>query len=260
MAQLSVFDCNTYIGRPGKSSPLAFHTVEGLLAEMDYLGIDEAVVYHLTAVGAWEEGNARLMEAIQGHERLHGCWVYPLHHYPDMPEPSKVVEDMLSQRVKVARLFPPYYHAHHMADWACGKLFSAFEAHRVPVLLTSSELGQFPDELRPAYSVQNVYDICQRYPRLPLVIMRINFSATRILYPLMLACPNLCVEISYYTTHRGVEFLARDFGPERVLFGTGMPYNGPGVALGLVRYADVTDEARALIAGGNLRRLMAEVE
>jgi hypothetical protein len=252
MTQLSFFDCNTHIGRQRKSSPLAFHTVEGLLAEMGYLGIDEAVVYHVA-------GNGRLMDDIKTHERLHGCWVYPLHHYPDMPEPLKVVEDMLSQGVKAARLLPPYYHAHLVADWACGKLFSAFEAYRVPVLLTDSDLGKFPDETRPGYSAQNIYDICQRSPRMPLVIMRLNFSAINVIYPLMNQCPNLSLEISYYTPHRGVERLVEDFGPERILFGTGMPYNGPGVALGLVRYSEITDEARALIASGNLRRLMEAV-
>jgi hypothetical protein len=259
MAPLNFFDCNTFIGRSRKPSPLAFDTVEGLLAELDYLGIDEAAVFHMAGVSAWDEGNAELMAGIQGHERLHGCWTYPLHHYPDMPEPLKVVENMLAQGVKIARLFPTYYFTQEVSDWACGKLFSALESHRVPVFLTNSELGRFPDETRPSYSPKNIYDICQRHPQLPLVIMQLNFSATRILYPLMEQCPNLHVEISYYTTHRGVEFLVRDFGPERVLFGTGMPSNGPGVALGLVRYADITDEARALVAGGNTRRLMQEV-
>lgn len=253
MAQLNFFDCNTYIGRQRKSSPLAFHTVEGLLAEMDYLGIDEAVVYHVTG------GNGSLMQAIKGHERLHGCWVYPLHHYPSMPEPIKVVEDMLNQGVKITRLLPSFYYANLVADWACGKLFSAFEAYRTPVLLTDSDLGKFPDETRPSYSAQNIYDICQHYPRMPLVIMRLNFSAMNVIHPLMNQCPNLYVEISYYTPHQGVEQLVQHFGPERILFGTGMPYNGPGVALGLMRYSELTDEARALIASGNLRRLMAEV-
>lgn len=155
MVQLNFFDCNTYIGRQRKSSPLAFHTVEGLLAEMDYLGIDEAVVYHVAS-------NGRLMEDIEGHKQLHGCWVYPLHHYPSMPEPIKMVEDMLNQGVKITR-----------------------EAYRTPVLLTDSDLGKFPDETRPSYSAQNIYDICQRYPRTPLVIMRLNFSAINVIYPLM---------------------------------------------------------------------------
>ena len=117
MAQLNFFDCNTYIGRQRKSSPLAFHTTEGLLAEMDYLGIDEAVVYHATG------GNGSLMQAIKGYERLHGCWVYPLHHYPGMPEPIKVVEDMLDQGVKVTRLLPSFY---LLISWRTGHVASCF--------------------------------------------------------------------------------------------------------------------------------------
>ncbi len=39
-----------------------------------------------------------------------------------------------------------------------------------------------------------------------------------------------------------------------------MPFYTPGSALAAVNYADVSDEDRALIAGGNLRRLIAEAD
>jgi predicted TIM-barrel fold metal-dependent hydrolase len=77
---------------------------------------------------------------------------------------------------------------------------------------------------------------------------------------LMHSCPNLFVEISYYSSHRGVEFLAQHFRAERILFGTGMPETGPGVPLALVMYAGVSEAEKELIAGENLRRLLAAVQ
>jgi predicted TIM-barrel fold metal-dependent hydrolase len=165
----------------------------------------------------------------------------------------------LNQGVRVARIFPPYYHATAVGEWAAGELFRALEAHRLPLMIAGSELGKHPDDTRPGYSAQNVYDICQAHPQLPVVVVHLNWSATRILHPLMHSCSNLFVEISYYSTHRGVEFLARQFGADRILFGTGMPETSPGVGLALVLYAGVSDEERRLIAGDNLRRLLADV-
>jgi len=259
MTRPEFFDCNTRIGKPGKPGPGAFHTKDGLLREMDYLGISEAVVHHVAAVGA-SAGNGRLLDEIAGETRLHGSWVFPPHHQIDFPDPGKAVEEMLSLGVKVARIFPPYYHAGVVADWASGRFFRALEAHRVPLMISGSQLGKHPDDTRPSYSAQNIYDICQSYPSLPVAIVHLNWSATRILHPLMQSCPNLLVEISYYSSHRGVEFLVQQSGAERILFGTGMPETSPGVALALVLYADVSEEERRLIAGDNLRRLLSEVE
>lgn len=259
MTRPDFFDCNTRIGKPGRSGPGAFHTTEGLLEDMDYFGISEAVVHHVAAVGA-SEGNGRLLNEIGGQDRLHGAWVFPPHYQIDFPRPDQTVDQMLNLGVKVARIFPPYYHAGLVADWASGGLFQALEAHRVPLMIAGSQLGKHPDDTRPGYSAQNVYDICCSYPRLPVVIVHLNWSATRILHPLMQSRPNLLVEISYYSSHRGVEFLAQRFGAERILFGTGIPETSPGVALALVMYAGVTEGERRLIAGDNLRRLLSDVE
>ncbi len=258
MTELDFFDCNTRIGRPARPSPGAFHTKKGLLAEMDYLGISEALVYHVDALGS-SVGNTQLLDEINGETRLHGCWILPPHYQVDFPDPASTVDEMLNHGVTVARIVPPYYHANIVADWASGGLFQALEAHRVPLMIAGSQLGKHPDDTRPGYSAQNVYDICTTYPRLPVVIVHLNWSATRILIPLMKACPNLLVEISYYSSHRGVEFLAQHFGAERILFGTGMPETGR-VALAMVTYAAVSAAERQLIAGGNLRALLAQVQ
>ena len=38
----------------------------------------------------------------------------------------------------------------------------------------------------------------------------------------MKECPNLHIEISNYTTHRGVEMLAQHYGSHRIIYGSGM--------------------------------------
>ena len=82
---------------------------------------------------------------------------------------------------------------------------------------------------------------------------------TPLLLPLLKECPNLHVEVSYFTAHRGVEYLTQNIGAERIIFGSGLPWGPPGPGKVAVNYAAISDEERRLIAGDNLRRLLNEV-
>jgi predicted TIM-barrel fold metal-dependent hydrolase len=66
----------------------------------------------------------------------------------------------------------------------------------------------------------------------------------------------LYVEISGYQGYQAIEAVVGRFGPERLLFGTNIPTFSPGGAIAAVTYADISDDAKSLIAGGNLRRLL----
>ena len=78
---ISFFDGNCVIGmrsirRSGCAGEAEFYSLEDLLAEMDYAGIDDALVYHSLAKEYVPMlGNRQLMDEISGHERLHPCWV-----------------------------------------------------------------------------------------------------------------------------------------------------------------------------------------
>ncbi len=263
MEPLDFFDCNCMIGKVSKPPPSHFATKERLLEEMDYLCIREAAVFHTLArdYSPWV-GNAELMTEIEGEERLHGCWVFPLHPDPGT-KPQDMVNEMLARGVKVARLFPPYSNGYVVSPLACGGLFEALAVHRIPVLLTGSDLGRHPavtPQKEPtAFSVQNICDLCETYPRMPIIIVRFNYQNLRIIFPMLERFPNLYLEISYFTAHRGIELLCKSWGAERILFGTGMPVNHPAVALMLVRYARISDEEKQMVAAHNFRRLLSEV-
>ena len=80
------------------------------------------------------------------------------------------------------------------------------------------------------------------------------------LYPLLRHVPELRVCYGhYYIPSGGIERFVRHFGAGRLLFGSGLPVTTPGGLLGYVLYADLPQEEKALILGGNLEALMAEV-
>jgi predicted TIM-barrel fold metal-dependent hydrolase len=55
-----------------------------------------------------------------------------------------------------------------------------------------------------------------------------------------------------------LEILVQTMGHQRILYGSGAPLSSPGGVLKRTTMAELTDEQRSAILGGNLRRLLAE--
>jgi predicted TIM-barrel fold metal-dependent hydrolase len=71
--------------------------------------------------------------------------------------------------------------------------------------------------------------------------------------------PNLYLEICGSQSHRTIlEHCVATIGPERILFGSDMPYLEPALNVGRVVTAKISDEARELIFRGNFMRLLQE--
>lgn len=255
------FDANCTVGRVSRPMPGQLSDAGDILAELERHGVTEALVSHVHAVErSVPAGNDKAVEIAAQHRGAHPVWVLPQHSALDVPEPEAYVRRMLDSGVRAVRVPAADYHGYLVAEWALGPVWRELERHQVPVLLSGSELGKYPDGPKLGFSAANVYELCRTFPRLPIVILRLNFSALRVVVPLMRECPNLYVENSFFTVHRGIETLAGQVGAHRILFGSGMPWGPPGPAVVATMYADVGEGDRRLVAGDNLRRLLAEVE
>lgn len=253
---ISVFDANSMVGPTSTNTGAAFRTAEDLVAEMDRLGIQEALVYHsLAREGDPLLGNRLLIREIQDEARLHGCWVVlPPFVEPENPDPASLVQEMLRHDIRAVRMFPTAFRC-TVATWSLGDLLSALERYRIPLFL-DFDVKMWSD---PFTDWKGVYEICTDFPDLPVVIVHEGTAASRRLYPLWRKLDNLYVETSYYQPHRAFEDICGRFGPERILFGTGIPVHEGGMPLHMLFRSGVREEDRRLIAGGNLRRLMEDV-
>lgn len=73
-------------------------------------------------------------------------------------------------------------------------------------------------------------------------------------------CGNVLVETSGFNPTAGfIEMAVREVGADRVIFGGHFMSRSVGTEIGKIIAADITDEQRQLIFGGNLRRLLARV-
>lgn len=251
---LKFIDSNCFIGSGEKSFPRQCHTPEELLKEMDYHGIDSALVSHILA----KDGNSvfwnrRLMEDIKPyHPRLIPCPILVPHHAGEMDEPKTLIPRLISEGVRAVRICPTSRVGFNMAEWFMGDLLRTLEEYRIPTLLSVG--------LNPTVTWEEIDKVCSVYQGLPLILTDVPWTIDRVLFALMKRHRNLYIETSYYQVHRAPENVSKRFGADRLIFGTGMPWKSPGAAILMVTHSMLSPEERMLIAGGNLKRLMEHVK
>jgi hypothetical protein len=242
-----VFDANCAVG-PWPADKPRYETVEGLLAEMERLGIDRALVSH-TLARTYDpaQGNRILMDEIAGHETLEPCWTLLPPACGEMGNLDELMAEMAQANVRAVRLYP-LEHSYSLAEWQCGELFEAL-AERRHVMLLDLAQGSWGDVER----------ICRTYPDLAVVVTWVGYRQLRPLFALLRRCSNLYCDLSNLSTYLGIEEILDRFGSERLIFGTGLPTADPGGPIARLFYTDAPPSALNAIAHGNVERLLDRV-
>lgn len=256
MAEVTWFDACCSLGRYVHMPENQPETAEEILAVMDHYGIHEALVMDTIARDASPPaGNARVLERVADHPRLHPAWAGLMSASRELPPPDELVARMRAEGV--AALFLYYNHMDiRLDEWAIDDLMAELERVGCPVFLC-------PNSWRPAgqneqTDWENVTRICRKFPDLPVVVTEHRiFFGQRTVYAALAACPNLRIEMSSMWRYGAIEFIAKEFGAERMVWGSQMPMREPGATIGQVARADIGEENLAKVAGGNLRELLA---
>jgi hypothetical protein len=226
-------------------------TVAQLLLEMERLRITGALVTSVwSEVVSADVANPQLFEDLSPHENL---WpiaeLLPEGGEQFLDRQADAIAWMVSQGA-VAGVVKCRKNKHPLTTWCIGALLEAMSAARLPLVV-------YHDDVDP----NDLFGVLQDFPDLPVVLSEIpRVGYNRIAYPLMARCPNLyavCDTPSF--VHLGVEYMVDRFGPHRILWGTRYPGSEGGAAIAGITYADIPDQDKAAIAGGNIRRLMSEV-
>ena len=243
-----VFDANCAVG-PWPTDKPRYETVEGLLAEMERLGIQRALVSH-TLARTYDpvQGNQILMDEIAGHETLLPCWTLLPPACGEMGSLDELMAEMAQAGVRAVRLYPQE-HTYSLAEWQCGGLFEALAERRYVLLLDLAQ-GSWGDIER----------ICRTYPHLAVIVTWVGYRQLRPLFALLQRCGNLYCDLSNLSTYLGVEEILDRFGSERLIFGTGLPTADPGGPIARLFYTEAPPEALEAIAHGNLDRLLDRVQ
>lgn len=249
--QLLFCDANCWLGTPcffPLARELRPEAVKEILRRYDLQG---ALVSHWDAVRlSAQEGNQALEAAAAVlPESVYTVWTGLPTSMPEQdPLPGRGSPD---PRLRGVRLFPKT-HQYSLVPWVVGGLCEWCSEHRIPLFIWHVELEW-----------GGVHALAAAFPRLTIVIesqwQKILYH-NRDLFSLLADCPGVLLESSNFIGQDNVSSFVRSFGAERLLWGSFLPVNDPYASIGMVLDADITDAEKRLIAGGNLRRLIAGVK
>ncbi|NPV45530.1 MAG: amidohydrolase family protein [Armatimonadetes bacterium] len=257
MSDLNLFDAHCYLGRFTRYQEGYFCEKADLLAEMDHFGIAEALVVDtLSRELDPRAGNPRILEVCAGEGRLHPAWALAP-PFQSLPYPlDELPARMAEAGVRAVWLFPGHLHF-TLADWNLRPILEVLEQERVPLFVDPSPL--LIGGTRDLTNWDAMVQLCRDHPGLPVVTTEARmYWPTRQSLSALAAAPNLHIELSPFWLYQGIEFVCREFGAERLLFGTRLPVREAGGTIAQLQYAEVSEAEKRAIAGDNLRRLLAE--
>jgi predicted TIM-barrel fold metal-dependent hydrolase len=248
---MEFFDCNAFIGRPAVREifPPAAAPAE-ILAEMDFCGVDRALLWHVAQLDAGPHaGNGLLAEAIQHQPRLFGSWALLPNQAHEFPPFAEFLAAMRAARIQAVRVFPKDHHF-ELNGVAMGSWLEPLVHHRVPLFLSVVYGADW----------KIAYNLLAEFPDLVCVLCDHGcWGEDRRFRPLIERYPHVYIDTAQYLLDGGIEAFVQDYGAERMLYGSGFPRSHFGGMMLALKHAQISDEAKAAIAAKNLDRIFAEV-
>lgn len=245
------FDCFAAIGRRAAKDPSAPWSTAQLLQEMERCQVHGALVFaHQARETHPAVGNPIVTEECRRHPRLYPCWVALPHHTGEFPPPDQLLKEMDEAGVRAVKIFPRLFEF-RVDEPTLGPLLSCLEEAGILLVV---DAGRYEEAVQIEW--EEVEWVCRRFPRLQLLLHSVRWESTRMLVPLAERHPNVYFEFSNYQGNRMLEFWCERIGHERLLFGSEALTKSMGAARAYIDYAELPDEQRRAIAGGNLQRLL----
>lgn len=250
---LEFLDVNFCAGKSSTGAYMPAATGREVLRELDRLGIGRALVWHVAQrESSAEYGNA-LLNAVTGHStRLKGAWALLPPQAREQGRPHAFFEKMGKSGICALRIFPgPHRFLPRRAVW--GSLLDEAAERRIPVFVSVAEKDIEWDGL---------YSLLSDYPGLVMVVCGTGiWGADRYFRPLVESYENVHLETSLIALGDGVmEAFVRDYGPGRLLFGSGFPGRLPESSMFQLMHAEIDEDCRRAVACGNAERLIAGAE
>jgi hypothetical protein len=256
-----LIDVNAYLGHFAFRQ-LHSNTGPALLELMDRAGINQAVVSSASAITYRnvQAGNEEVAAEVRAHrDRLLPFAVINPRYAGWRDDLARCHEEL---GMGGLRLYPNW-HAYHLADPCCLALVQqAGERHMVVSIAVRAEdprqrhwLVDVPD-----VDLDEIAALVQRFPSTQfLVVNGANFVRSRLGRRDNGLPANYHLEFSRLSAllHNEIGTLLGQLGPDRLLFGTGMPFTYPDPALLKLQVLAASETIKEQLAWKNAERLLA---
>lgn len=254
MKELMFFDANVQVGTPMNGALDYASDTGAVLRKMDRNGVAKALIreVNLTSAGAAyaNAATARYLAA-DPDERLVGAWGILPPQTGELPEGPELFKQMAQNRIR-ALIPDPAGHKWVPGRLTIGRLMDEAAERRIPILIGTHTFGSW----------EAIYAFLKEFPRNRYICMThgLYWGTDRYFRPLLENYPEFHLELSTYWVPEGVADLVGKYGAGRFLYGSGYPGFMFGSMMLAIKHADIDDESKRLIAGGNLEKLLDEVQ
>lgn len=217
-------------------------TIDDILTMEDQAGID---VFVLMPPPDHRPDNRRVVEAIQGIDRIIGCCqVNPHFGQEAVHELERAV---LEWGMKSLKLMPTI-HGYPIEDTLVDPLMRKARELGIPVNIHSGTHNAMPLEIAA---------LAKRYPDVPIIMdhMGYRFAVSQAIMAAKWH-PNIWLGTTIVNSEPWLVGMAlRELGPHRIVFGSNGPSCFPDLAVESILRLNLGQEAEDLILGGNLARI-----
>ena len=187
-----------------------------------------------------KEGNKKIVKLAKQYNYISPVMVFPL-DIGYMGDVQTFLDDVTS----LCRLRIPNESAIDQQDRMLNRFLDAFSNIGKGVLVTYNPNTHWLIDY-----------IAKNYPKLSFILTGINYPQFRTAYSLFERHKNVSIETSYFQLYRGLEYLIKNIGADRILFGTNSPFYTYQSAVLKLKKADISQKDNQLIANDNINRIL----
>lgn len=255
-----LIDVNAYLGHFAFRQ-LRYNTAAGLLRLMDRAGIDQACVSSASAITYRnaQAGNEEVAAEVKRHRDRLIPFAVLNPSYADWQEDLRICHEEFGMRG--LRIYPKWHH-YSLSDSSCRELIQAAAERGMVVSIPiraedyrqRSWLVDVPD-----VPLEEITALVQACPQTKFLLVNGVGFVHSPLGRLDNGLPsNYFLEISRLSAVLANELgqLLANLGADRIVFGTGMPFNYPDPALVKLEVLDASEEDKAKIRGQNVAKLL----
>ncbi len=236
-------------GHSGRMDSIGFvDDPEIMLRAMDLAGVDIACLFHIFQPDGTTSNDINARFIAKHPDRFVGfAYVSPLMPERMVPELTRAIDELGFVGIK---LYPPF------TPWPFNdeRWYPIYEFANARKLAVIFHTDHFHTN-RPRY----LADIAPLFPAVNFVAGHSGnvLEARDEAIAAAQAHPNIYLEsCSTFRTVGVVERLVNEAGADRVLYGSDIPLMDPRSQIGKIITADISDEAKRLVLGGNAARIL----
>ncbi|MCL2814874.1 MAG: amidohydrolase [Oscillospiraceae bacterium] len=247
--ELEFWDCNLNYGPQTSAENLkCCADIDELSREMNRAQIKGGLV--LKTIKEAILANNSLAKDIKGAENLKGVWHILPSCTAEIPSPDELPQEMKQNNI-CALTINPKAHRYLARRIAIGDYLEMAQERKIPVLLNTSR----------GISLEGADDIMRDFPKLTVILTLDDcWPSDRFLRPFLDAYPNLCLDLTNMLTDCGLKDMRKKYPAEKILFGSGFPISYMGAHMLVIKHAEISEEDKVKIAGGNLKRILREAK